>query len=195
MKIEARLEVGLERPAPSTAITPTRYLGTLSEERSAAGEFGILKKSSSFLKILSTLFCLRTWSAWCSVFSCFLLNSYFHFLTQIWGISSFPKQKMDSAFEIFHFPTWQPGTCFWNLSNLARDPDWSPPSQTRSLRSKFHHFDHEAIVLNQFRPQSLPNQFCSLWWALQCNLQAAPRSPGCRLNHMSWWSSNSNNND
>ena len=117
MKIEARLEVGLERPTPSTAITPTRYLGTLSEERSAAGEFGILKKSSSFLKIFSTLFCLRNLSAWCSVFSCFHLISYFYLLTQIWGISSFPKQKMKFVFEISHFPTWilflksfQPGT-------------------------------------------------------------------------------------
>ena len=38
MKIEARFEVGLERPAPSNALTPARYLSKLSE-RSGSQNF------------------------------------------------------------------------------------------------------------------------------------------------------------
>ena len=38
MKIEARFEVGLERPAPSNALIPARYLSKLSE-RSGSQNF------------------------------------------------------------------------------------------------------------------------------------------------------------
>ena len=38
MKIEARFEVGLERPAPSNTLTPARYLSKLSE-RSGSQNF------------------------------------------------------------------------------------------------------------------------------------------------------------